>query len=100
MATQDLYRHLGDRFTETEGDMFARDHLGFTTVTGLRQTVNLGDVNPPPGAVAGDLDVEASHWRGLCRPRRKEPVFQRPAKAVQLKLLFAFSEWSDLVLQP
>jgi hypothetical protein len=85
MATQDLYLHLGDRFTDTEGDMFARDHLGFTTVTGLGQTVNLGDVNPPPGAVAGDLDVEASHGRGLCR--RKEPVFQRPAKAVQLKLL-------------
>jgi hypothetical protein len=56
---EDLYGHLDDRDAGVEGDLFAGAHLDVAAMTGLRQLVDRGDVDPPSGTVAGDLDVEA-----------------------------------------
>src|SRR6185437_1978320 len=36
--------------------------FGFATAAALRGSVDFANVDRPPAAVAGDVDIEAGHW--------------------------------------
>src|SRR4029077_14052753 len=54
--------HLVDRRSRTDRDVLACHQLDLAGIAGSCPLAKLGNVDHPPAAVAGDVDIEAGHW--------------------------------------
>ena len=54
--------HLVDGRTSTDRDVLACHWLDLAGIASLRPPAKLRNVDHPPAAVAGDIDIEAGHW--------------------------------------
>ena len=54
--------HLVDRRTGTDRDVLACHWLDLAGIASLCPPAKLRNVDHPPAAVAGDVDIEAGHW--------------------------------------